>query len=357
MPEPALAAVSDRAQVRPAPPRSWMPTTSPRSNSSSEHSVTIFSVNGSPTWTLGPPGGTPLVVEGRAGQHGHAADAVPAGLRAEQDDGVAVAGRLGGLHPLGGQDAEAERVDQRVAGVGGIEADLAADVRQAHAVAVAADAGDDAGQHPRRVVGVRRAEPQAVHDRDRAGTHREDVADDAADAGRGPLVRLDERRVVVRLDLERHRDPAADVDDAGVLADAGEHPLPARQVPELAQVHLARLVGAVLAPHHRVHRELRRAGLPAERVDDALVLVVGETELAVGLLLGVVMPDEFGRERGHAATARVCRAETNRPRPSSLGPVSDSIACSGCGISPTTRPSAEVTPAMSFSESFGLPPR
>src|SRR4051794_26352118 len=124
-------------------------------------------------------------------------------------------------------------------------------------------------------------------------------------------------------------------------------------------MHLARLVGAVLAPHHRVHRQLRRGRLPTEGVDDALVLVVGEAEFAVGLLVRVGMPGglltgEFRRQRRHAATASVCRAETNRPRPSSLGPVSDSMACSGCGISPTTRPSAEVTPAMSFSDPLGL---
>ena len=69
------------------------------------------------------------------------------------------------------------------------------------------------------------AEAQRVHHRDRAGAHGEDVADDAADAGRRALVGLDEARVVVRLDLERDGEALADVDDAGVLADAGEHPV------------------------------------------------------------------------------------------------------------------------------------
>jgi hypothetical protein len=43
-------------------------------------------------------------------------------------------------------DADAQRVDQRVAGVAVVEEQLAADVGQAQAVAVAADAGDDAGR-------------------------------------------------------------------------------------------------------------------------------------------------------------------------------------------------------------------
>jgi hypothetical protein len=118
--------------------------------------------------------------------------------------------------------ADAQRVDQRVAEVGLVEHDLAADVGQPQAVAVAADAGDDARQDPAGVGGVERAEAQGVHHRERTRAHRQDVAHDAADAGGRTLVGLDERRVVVALDLERHGPAVADVDDAGVLADADE---------------------------------------------------------------------------------------------------------------------------------------
>ena len=51
-PSPALAS-SEVAHDSPAPPRSWMPTTSPAANSSRQHSMSTFSVNGSPTCTLG----------------------------------------------------------------------------------------------------------------------------------------------------------------------------------------------------------------------------------------------------------------------------------------------------------------
>ena len=137
------------------------------------------------------------------------------------------------------QHSDAERVDERVAAVGRVEDHLAADVGQAQAVAVAADPGDDAGQHAPGVLGVGRAEPQRVHHRDRPGTHRHDVAHDAADTGRRTLVGLDVRRVVVRLDLEGHRPAATDVDDAGVLADADEHRIGLRGlVAELLEVHL-----------------------------------------------------------------------------------------------------------------------
>ena len=137
------------------------------------------------------------------------------------------------------------------------------------------------------VGGVERAEAQRVHHRDRPGAHGEDVADDAADAGRRALVGLDVRRVVVRLDLERDGVALADVDDAGVLADAGQHLADRRllrDLAELLEVHLGRLVGAVLAPHHRVHRQLRRGRAAAEDLADPGVLVGLEPELGPRLL-------------------------------------------------------------------------
>ena len=54
----------------------------------------------------------------------------------------------------GPRDAEAEDIDQRIAGVGRIERDLAADGRNADAVAVARDAGDDALEQSRRAAGA-----------------------------------------------------------------------------------------------------------------------------------------------------------------------------------------------------------
>ncbi len=53
IPVPARSAVSEVPQVMPPAPRSWRPSTSPRSISSSEASMRSFSANGSPTWTLG----------------------------------------------------------------------------------------------------------------------------------------------------------------------------------------------------------------------------------------------------------------------------------------------------------------
>ncbi len=100
------------------------------------------------------------VVEGGAGEHRRAADAVTAGPGAEQDDLVAGPVGLGELDAVGAHHADAQRVDERVARVALVEADLAADVGQSEAVAVPADAGDDARQHARGVGGVGPTEPQ-----------------------------------------------------------------------------------------------------------------------------------------------------------------------------------------------------
>src|ERR671933_614490 len=120
-----------------------MPTTSPASYSSRPVSTSSFSMNGSPTWTEGRRCSAP-------------------------SSNVAEASTDTPPPPVGGR---------------------------AGALPVPADAGDHARQHPRGVRVIGRAEPQRVHHADRPRAHGEDVADDAADARGGTLVRLDEARV------------------------------------------------------------------------------------------------------------------------------------------------------------------
>ena len=92
--------------------------------------------------------GGAALVEGLAREHRDAADAVAAGARAEEDDQVALAAGVRQVDLVVLHRPDAERVDQRVALVAGVEEHLAADVGQAEAVAVAADAGDDARAAP-----------------------------------------------------------------------------------------------------------------------------------------------------------------------------------------------------------------
>ena len=67
---------------------------------------------------------------------------------------------------------------------------------------------------------IERAEAERVEQRDRARAHGEHVAQDAADARRRTLIRLDRRRMIVRLDLERDGQAVTDGDDAGVFTGA-----------------------------------------------------------------------------------------------------------------------------------------
>ena len=101
------------------------------------------------------------------------------------------------MQVLVAQHPDAQRVDEGVAQIGGVELHLAADVWQAQAVAVPADSRDDTRSDAVGVGRIERAEPQRVHHADRPGSHREDVADDAADSRCRALVGLDETRVVV----------------------------------------------------------------------------------------------------------------------------------------------------------------
>ncbi len=115
------------------------------------------------------------------------------------------------------------------------------------------------------------AERERIQAGDRARAHGEDIAQDAADAGRGALIGLDVARMVVALHLEDAGEAVADVDHAGVLAgaldDAGAR---GRQA---AQMHLGGFVGAVLVPHRREDAELGEARRAADQIEDAGVLV------------------------------------------------------------------------------------
>ena len=83
----------------------------------------------------------------------------------------------------------------------------------------------------------------------RPRAHRENVAQNPADAGRRSLKRLDKTGMIVRFDLERDRVSAADVDDARVLARPHQHAIALGR--QLLQMDARALIRAVLAPHHR----------------------------------------------------------------------------------------------------------
>ena len=162
------------------------------------------------------------LVEARRG-HGRAAHPVAPRLGAEVDDGAPGAGGGGGEHGARVRDARGEGVDEDVARVAGMEAHLAAHGGHAEGVGVAADALHHAGNQGAgaRMRGV--AEGERVERGHGPRAHGEHVAQDAAHAGRSPLIRLDEGGVVVALHLEDDHLPVADVHHARVLSGAVDH--------------------------------------------------------------------------------------------------------------------------------------
>ena len=286
-------------------------------------------------------GGTALLAaapEGLGG-HGRPVDAVAPGLRADIDDRPARLPRGGAKQAVGGRDSHRHRVDEDIAVIARVERTFAAHRRHADAVAVAGDPSHRAGDEVAGLRVVGRAESQTVEKRDRARAHGEHVAQNTADAGRRPLIRLDIRRVVVALHLEDGDEAAANVHRAGVLARPLDHPRRVRRQP--GEPFPRRFVGTMLAPHRREHAELGEVRLAPERGADSVVFLAGQ-------------PVRLGRggvDRGHNAASRPAKKRAPSPPPSA-----GSAARSGCGIMPRTRRPGPNTPAMFARDPFGAVP-
>src|SRR5262249_10133492 len=113
---------------------------------------------------------------------------------------------------------------------------------------------------------------------DRPCPHREDIADNPADAGSGALERLDGAGVVVGLDFEGNRQSVTDVDDTGVFfAGANEDlaGLGGKRLKQRATV----LIRTMLAPHDGENAELSISRFAAEDTLYLFVLVGREVML------------------------------------------------------------------------------
>jgi hypothetical protein len=175
------------------------------------------------------------------------------------------------------QQPYTHRVDERIPFVGRIEDDLAAHGRDADAIPVVADSLDDAREEMAHARRVERSEAQRVQQRDRTRAHREHVAQDAADAGRCALIRLDRRRMIVRLDLEGDREPVTDRDHAGVLARALQYVGRLRW--QRLEMRARVLVRAVLVPERAHDSELREGRRATEQRDQSRKFVLGQSML------------------------------------------------------------------------------
>src|SRR5579875_86252 len=115
----------------------------------------------------------------------------------------------------------------------------------------------------------------------------------------------------------------------------------------------------MLRPHEREHGQLHVARLATEAGENQVVLVVGESELAVSVppILGAggLHLLVLRSQATHARSATAASIDSKIESPS-VEPVRGSTACSGCGIRPKTLPALLTTPAMSSWEPLGLWP-
>ena len=230
-----------------------------------------------------------FLAEFGGGQKRSAVDAVAAGFRAGINHGISGAAGAREKEFLAARDAERERVDQRIIRVAGLENDFAADGGNAETISVEADAANHAVKNVavardffgRGVSGggSRRdgTEAQRIEHGDGPRAHGENVAQDSANAGGRALKGFDEARMIVRLDFEDGAEAVADVHDSGIFAGALHHTLALRG--KALQVHAARFIGAVLAPHHAENSELGEIRVAAEDFLDARVFLGREAVL------------------------------------------------------------------------------
>ena len=127
------------------------------------------------------------------------------------------------------QHAQTKNVYQRIALKAFVEVNLAADGRNADAVTVMRNTGDDAREQPQvrgdfsfsrfgfRIWIRDRPKAERIQTKLWACAHRKDIPNDSAHAGRGALERLDGARMIVALHLERDCPAIANIDNARVL--------------------------------------------------------------------------------------------------------------------------------------------
>ena len=197
-----------------------------------------------------------------------AAHAIPTRGAAHVDHRIA--------HPLGAglddllglHQTQRHGIHQGIAAIGRIKGHFPADGGYADAVAVMGDAGHNPFDQPDVDGILQRAETQRVQQRDRAGSHGEDVPQNSADPGGSPLKGLHRRWVVVALNLEGQAMAIPQIDHTGVLTRPHQNPRAFRWKPTQQWPGIA--VAAVFGPHHSEHPQLGTVGLPSKPSTDLL---------------------------------------------------------------------------------------
>ena len=110
---------------------------------------------------------------------------------------------------------------------------------------------------------IQRSETQAVHRRNRPRAHRENISQNSADAGRRTLKRFNERRMIVRLNLERGAPAVTEIHDARVFARRDDYAWSSCW--QTFYVNARRFVRAVFGPHDREDSEFGKTRFSAKQ--------------------------------------------------------------------------------------------
>src|SRR5262249_30234009 len=151
-----------------------------------------------------------------AGSERGAVDAVAPRRGADEEEDVARLARTRPRHFIVRRDADTHGIHERAAAIRWVDIDVTADGRDAERVAVPADARDDATEEVAVAWLIEWAEAECIENRDGTRAHRENVAHDAADTCRRPLIRLDRARMIVGFHLQGEREAVPDIHDARI---------------------------------------------------------------------------------------------------------------------------------------------
>src|SRR5690606_30267440 len=127
--------------------------------------------------------------------------------------------------------ADRHGIHQTVAVISRIKGNVAAHGRNADTVAVITNAFDNVLEKIRRTLMIAATKTQRVQIRHRPGAHAKNVAQNAADAGRGTLVRFDIAWVIVAFHFESRAKFPGEADNAGVFSRPLYHLLTGRRKP------------------------------------------------------------------------------------------------------------------------------
>ena len=157
-------------------------------------------------------------------RHRGAVDAIAARLGPHINNGIANTRRLGGENTISARNADRHGIHQRIAIIARVEIHLTTHRRHAHAIAVTTNTAhhtiNDA-LHARRIW---RAKTQRIQIGNRPRPHGEDITQNAANPRRRTIIGFDVGWVVVAFHFENGSQTLTDINHAGILTRALDHP-------------------------------------------------------------------------------------------------------------------------------------